>query len=32
MVDGRKLTEEAEIKEGVVNAFQNMLSETGTGD
>ena len=26
-VDGRKLTEETEMKEGVVNAFQNILSE-----
>ena len=26
-VDGRKLTEETEIKEGVVNAFQNILLE-----
>ncbi|KAL6333305.1 hypothetical protein AAG906_028489 [Vitis piasezkii] len=28
-VDGRKLTKEAEIKERVVNAFQNILSESG---
>ena len=28
-VDGRKLTEEIEIKEGVVNVFQNILSEKG---
>ena len=27
IVDGRKLTEESEIKKGVVNAFQNILSE-----
>ncbi|RVX12609.1 hypothetical protein CK203_011720 [Vitis vinifera] len=27
-VDGRKLTEETEIKKGVVNAFQNIFSET----
>ena len=29
IVDGRKLTEEIEIKEGEVNAFQNILLETG---
>lgn len=29
IVDGRKLTKEAEIKERVVNAFQNVLSESG---
>ena len=28
-VDGRKLTKEIEIKEGVVNAFQNILLEKG---
>ena len=28
-VDGRKLTEGIEIKEGEVNAFQNILLETG---
>ena len=28
-VDGRKLTEETEIKEGVVNVFHNILSEKG---
>ena len=29
IVDGRKFTEEIEIKEGEVNAFQNILLETG---
>ena len=29
IVDGRKLTEESEIKKGVVNAFQNILLEKG---